>query len=300
MAVVGVLARLGVKGVEIRKPEQLLTVNSLIIPGGESTTMAKLAEYHNLFPALREFVQMGKPVWGTCAGLIFLANKATGQKSGGQELVGGLDCTVHRNFFGSQIQSFEAELSVPELTSKEGGPETFRGVFIRAPAILEVGPEVQVLAAYPVPSNRLSSPDSSIDDKKENAEEESKVIVAVRQGNILATAFHPELTADTRWHSYFLKMANVIGEEASSSLVPVQQLGCDRAKQRKETQSRARRLVVVCAVEELLAGWLFAATVEAMAKQREGSSTAGEEMKTAATAVVRELGDEGYGGSRWR
>ncbi|KAG5060377.1 hypothetical protein AAZX31_01G106300 [Glycine max] len=236
MAVVGVLAlqgsfnehiaalrRLGVKGVEIRKPEQLNTISSLIIPGGESTTMAKLAEYHNLFPALREFVQMGKPVWGTCAGLIFLANKAMGQKTGGQYLVGGLDCTVHRNFFGSQIQSFEAELSVPELVSKEGGPETFRGIFIRAPAILEAGPEVQVLADYLVPSSRLLSSDSSIEDKMENAEEESKVIVAVRQGNILATAFHPELTADTRWHSYFVKMSNEIGEEASSSsLVPAQ------------------------------------------------------------------------------
>ncbi|KAL2337761.1 hypothetical protein Fmac_012207 [Flemingia macrophylla] len=236
MAVVGVLAlqgsfnehiaalrRLGVKGVEIRKPEQLQTVTSLIIPGGESTTMAKLAEYHDLFPSLREFVQMGKPVWGTCAGLIFLANKAVGQKAGGQHLVGGLDCTVHRNFFGSQIQSFEAELSVPELVSKEGGPETFRGIFIRAPAILEAGPEVKVLADYPVSSNRLSNSDSPIEDKTENPEEESKVIVAVRQGNILGTAFHPELTADTRWHSYFVKMSNEIIEEASSSsLVPAQ------------------------------------------------------------------------------
>nr|GEY38885.1 probable pyridoxal 5'-phosphate synthase subunit PDX2 [Tanacetum cinerariifolium] len=99
---IAALRRIGVKGVEIRKAEQLENVTSLIIPGGESTTMAKLAELHNLFPALREFVKMGKPVWGTCAGLIFLANKATGQKEGGQELVGGLDCTVHRNFFGSQ------------------------------------------------------------------------------------------------------------------------------------------------------------------------------------------------------
>ncbi|BFG34403.1 hypothetical protein CerSpe_206770 [Prunus speciosa] len=206
---IAVLRRLGVKGVEIRKPEQLETVASLIIPGGESTTMAKLAEYHNLFPALREFVKMGKPVWGTCAGLIFLANKATGQKIGGQELIGGLDCTVHRNFFGSQIRSFEAEIEVPELASKEGGPEVFRGVFIRAPAILDVGPEVQVLADYLVPSN------------EENTGSEKKVIVAVRQRNLLATAFHPELTADTRWHSYFLKMATETGEEASSSIVAV-------------------------------------------------------------------------------
>ncbi|KAL4381624.1 hypothetical protein AHAS_Ahas04G0152100 [Arachis hypogaea] len=214
---VAVLRRLGVKGVEIRKPEQLQNVTSLIIPGGESTTMAKLAEYHNLFPSLREFVKMGRPVWGTCAGLIFLADKATGQKTGGQQLVGGLDCTVHRNFFGSQIQSFEAEVLAPEVASKEGGPETFRGVFIRAPAILEAGPEVQVLADYPVPSNISTSPYSSGEEQKENVEQ-SKVIVAVRQGNILATAFHPELTADTRWHSYFLKMANEIAETSNSQL----------------------------------------------------------------------------------
>ncbi|CAN0876273.1 Probable pyridoxal 5'-phosphate synthase subunit PDX2 [Linum grandiflorum] len=154
---ISALSRLGVKGVEIRKPEQLQNVSSLIIPGGESTTMAKLAEFHNLFPALREFVKMGKPVWGTCAGLIFLAEKAVGQKTGGQELVGGLDCTVHRNYFGSQ----------------------------------------------------------------ENAVPEKKVVVAVKQGNILGTAFHPELTADTRWHSYFLKMGNDVGEGTSSTLVPV-------------------------------------------------------------------------------
>lgn len=234
MAVVGVLAlqgsfnehisalrRLGVESLEIRKPEQLQKVSSLIIPGGESTTMAKLAELHNLFPALREFVQMGKPVWGTCAGLIFLANKATGQKLGGQELVGGLDCTVHRNFFGSQIQSFETELLVPELAFKEGGPETFRGVFIRAPAILEVGPEVQVLASYPIPANKALGSNFSEESPEENDGEQKKVIVAVRQGNILGTAFHPELTADTRWHSYFVKMTNDMGEDSPSAVIPV-------------------------------------------------------------------------------
>ncbi|KAG6620965.1 hypothetical protein I3843_13G097300 [Carya illinoinensis] len=243
MAVVGVLAlqgsfnehiaalrRLGVKGVEIRKPEQLDSVASLIIPGGESTTMAKLAQYHNLFPALREFVTMGKPVWGTCAGLIFLANKATGQKRGGQDLVGGLDCTVNRNFFGSQIQSFEAELSVPELASKEGGPETFRGVFIRAPAILEVGPEVQVLAECPVPSNKVLASRADVEDQEEKLSEK-KVIVAVRQGNLLGTAFHPELTADTRWHSYFLKMSSGVAEGASSSIVAVGGEGLSLSRQ---------------------------------------------------------------------
>ncbi|CAN1181270.1 Probable pyridoxal 5'-phosphate synthase subunit PDX2 [Linum perenne] len=183
--------------------------------------MAKLAEFHNLFPALREFVKMGKPVWGTCAGLIFLAEKAVGQKTGGQELVGGLDCTVHRNYFGSQIQSFEAELSVPKIVSGEGGPETFRGVFIRAPAILEVGPAVEVLAEYPIPSTNVLYSSSAVQIQEENAAPEKKVVVAVKQGNILGTAFHPELTADTRWHSYFLKMGKDDREGSSSTLVPV-------------------------------------------------------------------------------
>lgn len=232
MAAVGVLAlqgsynehisalrRLGVKGVEIRKSEQLKGVQGLIIPGGESTTMAKLAEFHNLFPALREFVKLGNPVWGTCAGLIFLADKAIGQKVGGQELVGGLDCTVHRNFFGSQLQSFEAEISVPELADKEGGPSTFRGVFIRAPGILDVGPEVEVLADIDSPSYK---PNDNEESQEGNTRSQKKVIVAVKQKNVLATAFHPELTADSRWHSYFLKMIKEQAEGTScGKLIPV-------------------------------------------------------------------------------
>ncbi|KAG8371338.1 hypothetical protein BUALT_Bualt13G0077300 [Buddleja alternifolia] len=261
------LKRVGVKGVEIRKPEQLQTVNALIIPGGESTTMAKLAHYHNLFPALREFVKMGNPVCGTCAGLIFLADKAAGQKAGSQELIGGLDCTVHRNLFGSPLQSFEADLSVPEIVRKEGGPPSFRGVFIRAPAILEVGPAVQVLADFPAPSDKTAKSDSAAESgetsgtkaKKWNAKKWKKgknngATVATKiqkkvksaKGNCFhckedghwkrncpkylaslpaksgkapnqATAFHPELTAYTRWHSYFLKMVNETSEEASTS-----------------------------------------------------------------------------------
>ncbi|XP_024984712.1 probable pyridoxal 5'-phosphate synthase subunit PDX2 [Cynara cardunculus var. scolymus] len=218
---IAALRRIGVKGVEIRKAEQLENVSSLIIPGGESTTMAKLAELHNLFPALREFVKMGKPVWGTCAGLIFLANKATGQKTGGQELVGGLDCTVHRNFFGSQIQSFEAELPVPDLAATEGGPPSFRAVFIRAPAILEVGPDVEVLASISIQTTKKVDPSSSLQSQEESGECDGKVIVAVKQGNLLATAFHPELTIDSRWHSYFMKMSSNDNEivAASSSSV---------------------------------------------------------------------------------
>ncbi|MCD7470041.1 Pyridoxal biosynthesis protein pdx2 [Datura stramonium] len=215
---IAVLKRLGVKGVQIRKPEQLQNVSSLIIPGGESTTMAKLAEYHNLFPALREFVKMGKPVWGTCAGLIFLADKAIGQKTGGQELIGGLDCTVHRNFFGSQIQSFETELPIPGIVAKEGGPPSCRAVFIRAPAIIEVGPDVEVLADIPVSSSETANSNPAIQSEEESTKSEKKVIVAVKQGNLLATAFHPELTADTRWHSYFLKMVPEV-EDGTSAIV---------------------------------------------------------------------------------
>ncbi|XP_020598761.1 probable pyridoxal 5'-phosphate synthase subunit PDX2 isoform X2 [Phalaenopsis equestris] len=205
------LRRLGVTGVEVRKPSQLESIEALIIPGGESTTMAKLANYHNLFPALRNFVNSGKPVWGTCAGLIFLANKATGQKLGGQELIGGLDCTVHRNFFGSQVQSFETELAVPKLAEQEGGSDRCRGVFIRAPAILKAGPDVEVLADYTIPLDKLGTV-ASDSEAKAITESLGKVIVAVRQRNILGTAFHPELTSDIRWHSYFLKMRKASDE----------------------------------------------------------------------------------------
>ncbi|KAF3328300.1 hypothetical protein FCM35_KLT06906 [Carex littledalei] len=214
---IAALRRIGVKGVEIKKPEQLRGVDSLIIPGGESTTMAKLAELHNLFPALREFVGSGNPVWGTCAGLIFLANKAVGQKTGGQELVGGLDCTVHRNFFGSQLQSFEIELVVPKLAEKEGGTNTCRGVFIRAPAILEVGPNVEVIADLPVSSDQPKVVLPAIDGQEEREFTDDKVIVAIKQGNLLATAFHPELTSDSRWHRYFMAMVEEAKQEATPS-----------------------------------------------------------------------------------
>ncbi|KAL5998395.1 hypothetical protein ACLOJK_009335 [Asimina triloba] len=221
---VAALRRIGLNGVEVRKAEQLENLSGLIIPGGESTTMAKLANYHNLFPALRNFVKTGRPVWGTCAGLIFLADRAVGQKSGGQELVGGLDCTVHRNFFGSQLQSFETELLVPELAGKEGGPTNFRGVFIRAPAILEVGPDVEVLADYSVVMDESMSQRSPFksqevcffDLMKEKMFSEEKVIVAVKQRNLLGTAFHPELTSDTRWHSFFLRMVSEVGDTSLS------------------------------------------------------------------------------------
>lgn len=183
---------------EVRTEEQLKAVDGLVIPGGESTTMALIAEKWGLLPALRDFASKGKPMWGTCAGLIFLADKATGMKEGGQALIGGINCLVHRNFFGAQINSFETMLKIPECLEpfSEGreGEGQYRAVFIRAPAITEVGDGVQVLATYTLTKEEL----------RESGYE--SVIIAVRSNNLMATSFHPELTSDTRWHKYFVNM----------------------------------------------------------------------------------------------
>jgi 5'-phosphate synthase pdxT subunit len=180
------LRGLGADVVEVRRPQQLAEVDGLVMPGGESTTMGLVAERWGLVEPLRTWVRAGKPVWGTCAGMILLADHAVGQKQGGQPLIGGLDVTVNRNYFGRQNQSFEILLEAPAL-----GDEPFRAVFIRAPAILEAGPAVQVLAEAPG--------------------HDEHVIVAVRQGSILATAFHPELTDDARWHRLFLDVVEECG-----------------------------------------------------------------------------------------
>jgi len=175
------LRKLGATVVEVRKPDQLAGLDGLILPGGESTTMALIAERWGMVAPLRDWVRSGRPVWGTCAGMILLADWAIGQKEGGQTLLGGLHVTVNRNYFGRQTESFETELDAPVL-----GVAPIHAVFIRAPAIVEVGTDVQVLA--------------------KTAGHGEDVIVAVRQGPLLATAFHPELTPDLRWHSYFLGM----------------------------------------------------------------------------------------------
>lgn len=177
------LRSLGVAAIEIRKPEQLAHLDGLIMPGGESTTMGLIAERWGLVKPLRQWVHSGRPTWGTCAGMILLAERATGQKQGGQPLLGGLDVTVNRNYFGRQTASFETLLAV----SLFGDPPS-PAVFIRAPAVTEVGTGVDVLATLPMATGET-------------------VIVVLRQGAILATAFHPELTNDTRWHHLFLQMA---------------------------------------------------------------------------------------------
>ena len=179
---IGMLQRLGVEAIEVRKAEQLADLDGLIIPGGESTTMGLVAERWGLVEPLRAWVEAGKPVWGTCAGMILLAERAVGQKQGGQPLLGGLDVLVNRNYFGRQVDSFETELHVPLWADAP-----FHAIFIRAPAIVEVGPTVEPLAHVTTPTGET-------------------VIAAARQQNLLATAFHPELTADLRWHALFVEM----------------------------------------------------------------------------------------------
>ena len=186
------LERLGVRAVEVRKPQELEGLDGLIIPGGESTSMALIAERWGLVEPLRRWVHSGRPTWGTCAGMILIADRATGQKEGGQTLLGGLDVTVNRNYFGRQVNSFEAWLEAPIL-----GPEPIRAVFIRAPAVTEVGLGVEILATLP-------------------GKEGQPVAVALRKGPILATAFHPELTDDLRWHRLFLQMVAEAKEQASA------------------------------------------------------------------------------------
>lgn len=182
-----IMSQLGVDAVAVRKSEQLANLNGLIIPGGESTSMGLIAERWGLVEPLRAWVHGGRPTWGTCAGMILLAARATGQKRDGQPLLGGLDVTVNRNYFGRQVDSFETKLSVSVL-----GPDPFPAVFIRAPAIAETGPGVETLAR--------------VDTYRDGILLDVGVIVAVQQGALLATAFHPELTDDPRWHQYFLQM----------------------------------------------------------------------------------------------
>ncbi|MFN3762095.1 MAG: pyridoxal 5'-phosphate synthase glutaminase subunit PdxT [Anaerolineae bacterium] len=173
-----VLVRLGVRPVEVRLPEHLEGLDGLIIPGGESTTMGILAQKWGLLEPLRAFARSGRPVWGTCAGMILLAKEVVDGVPG-QPILGLMDITVRRNAFGRQVDSFEADLEIPAL-----GAPPFHAVFIRAPVIEQVAPGVEVLASL-----------------------EDGTAVAVRQGHLLATAFHPELTGDVRFHRYFLRLA---------------------------------------------------------------------------------------------
>ncbi len=177
---IAVLRRLGVEAVEVRLAEQLDGLDGLIMPGGESTTFGKLAQDFGLIEPLRQFGRQ-KPLWGTCAGAIFLSKDAHRP----QPLLGLMDITVERNAFGRQVASFEVDLEVPALKAVSDEDLPFHAIFIRAPLIDSVGEGVQVLA-------RL----------------EDGRIVAAQQGHWLATSFHPELTGDPRFHQYFLRLAS--------------------------------------------------------------------------------------------
>ncbi len=173
------LRRLGVEAIEVRLPQDLDGVAGVIIPGGESTTIGKLAVQYHLIEPLRELAKAGKPLWGTCAGLIFMA-KDVGRE---QPLLGLMDVTVQRNAFGRQVDSFEASISIKGVD----GDKPFHAIFIRAPLIEAVGAGVDVLARV--------------------EKDDQEVIVAAQQGNLLVTSFHPELSNDDRFHRYFVKMA---------------------------------------------------------------------------------------------
>jgi len=174
-----ILARIGAEPVEVRLPEHLEGLDGLIIPGGESTTIGKVAQEWGLIKPMRAFGQSGGPIWGTCAGMILMA-KEVSDSMPDQPLLGLMDVTVRRNAFGRQVDSFEADLEVPAL-----GLSPFHAVFIRAPLIERVGDGVEVLA-------RL----------------EDGTVVAARQGSMLVTAFHPELMEDDRFHRYFVGLGS--------------------------------------------------------------------------------------------
>lgn len=238
--------------IEVRTPQELERCDALILPGGESTTMSLVAARSNLLGPLREFVKYNnpafdsyenailtfarvhrKPAWGTCAGLIMLAESANRTKKGGQELIGGLDVRVNRNHFGRQTESFQSPLDLPFLDPAQQ-QNSFPAVFIRAPVVEKILPnqegepvaevvkeeiivapsipakdeetreaitrEVEVLASLPGRAARLANAGNEI-----NADKDIGDIVAVRQGNVFGTSFHPELTDDARIHSWWLR-----------------------------------------------------------------------------------------------
>ena len=162
---------------EVRLPGDLEDVQALIIPGGESTTLSRLMDSYDLRTPIVQMAEKGVPIWGTCAGMIMMARELTDSKS---IPMGLLDIQVVRNAFGRQVDSFEVDLNV-----KPFGGHAFRAIFIRAPVISRVGPQVEVLAKLP-----------------------DGCPAAVQQGNLLATAFHPELSGDTRFHRYFIDMVS--------------------------------------------------------------------------------------------
>lgn len=180
-----VLRGLGADAVPVRRPAELDEIEGLVIPGGESSVMDKLSRAFGLAGPLRDAIAGGLPVYGTCAGLIMLADRIL-DGIAGQQSLGGLDVSVRRNAFGSQVDSFETDLDIPAV-----GGEPMHAVFIRAPIVEEVGPKATALAR--------------VDDGR---------VVAVEQGNLLGTSFHPEITGDTRFHEYFLAKVRAVEQAA--------------------------------------------------------------------------------------
>ncbi|KAL9628032.1 MAG: hypothetical protein Q9204_006161 [Flavoplaca sp. TL-2023a] len=217
---------------EVRTVEELDRCDALVIPGGESTTVSLVAQRSNLLEPLRHFVKvLRKPTWGTCAGLILLAESANRIKKGGQDLIGGLDVRVNRNYFGRQTESFEADLDLPFLPAESSlEHEPFRGIFIRAPVVEKILPPVsgeqkdeadreetviapakdsthgqgswpvEVMATLPGRTKRLVEKVEA-----SGLDEETGDIIAVSQRNVFGTSFHPELTADARIHMWWLR-----------------------------------------------------------------------------------------------
>jgi 5'-phosphate synthase pdxT subunit len=174
---IGILRQLGVEAPPIRLPRELGTLDGLIIPGGESTTMLRLMESFGLIQPIREMARDGLAIWGTCAGMVLLAKCISNYE---METLGLMDMKISRNAFGSQIDSFEVDLEIPAV-----GEEPFHAVFIRAPIVKEAESGVKILSRLP-----------------------DSTIVAARQNCLLACAFHPEFTDDLRFHSYFLNMVS--------------------------------------------------------------------------------------------
>ena len=174
------LSDCGVNALAVKTKEEILDIDALVLPGGESTTIAKLARSFDLFDLIKKRIAEGMPTYGSCAGMILLADRIE-DAIVGQESFGGINMTVKRNAFGRQVDSFETDLKFEGITQP-----SIKAVFIRAPWVEQVGPNVQVLA-------EVKNGDGSVHP------------VAVRQGNLLATSFHPELTGDNRVHKFFIE-----------------------------------------------------------------------------------------------
>ena len=175
-----ILDKLNINSILIKTTENIQICDGIILPGGESTAISIIEE--DIFSEIKKHIEKGKAIWGTCAGMILLSNNILGQKIGGQQNIGGLDVIVNRNYFGSQLNSFIKELPYPKEFDKSGN---FPAIFIRAPAIMEIGEKVNILSKL-----------------------EDGTIIGIQQQNILATSFHPELSNNYSWHEYFIKLIN--------------------------------------------------------------------------------------------